>query len=474
MDRIWQWAWDRYGPRGIPGRSWVRFSCQSPSGCSGLCSIVAFKGSRSLPREAAAVAPGAAIVAGCPTSSRASAGIRLIEQWGRSNVDRATTGRHLSCSRQITIPQSLAGRHLPCRAGGRQWGRLPERAGGCCPICRHGAPGTGSNPVDVCTAFQKVPAASSALTVDTAMGDSLPARRRSRSPRSNNLRLRWRSPSAFWPVRCWHHRAGSMMPADVRCRSQAAATLRGCRSIGWTLLQLRYNRFAARPTMNSCRTTITRPSSRTTTCGALSASFNRMQAGWPSGDDSTPPSAPTSIRPWQRSFSSGRRCVHRRTPRSDSHVHRHPRLHPYAEAHTAEDTVARLNACSRSWCPPSSRPGARQQSSSATALWRSSGTQRPPDHADAAVKTAVVIDRLVPSDSVRSSNRHRHQHRGGDRRNHRRGRQTRVHPHRGHRQRGRPRRTAHQDHRGYHPCSPSSARRFCQPTTGTTTEERTR
>ena len=33
--------------------------------------------------------------------------------------------------------------------------------------------------------------------------------------------------------------------------------------------------------------------------GVLSASFNRMQAGWPSGDDSTQPSAPMSIPHWR-------------------------------------------------------------------------------------------------------------------------------------------------------------------------------
>ena len=184
--------------------------------------------------------------------------------------------------------------------------------------------------------------------------------------------------------------------------------------------------------------------------GALAASFNRMQAGLAErqrlqaafGTYVDPTLAARLLEQGDDVFTGERREVTVMFVDVRDFT-------PFAEANTAEDTVARLNALFEIVVPAVVDAGGHVNKflgDGALAVFGAPNDLA--DHANAAVSAAVLIHRLVGERfGGDASDRHRHQHRCGDRRHHRRWRQARIHPDRRHRQRRRPRRAANQDDR---------------------------
>src|SRR6185312_10072472 len=90
MDRIWQWAWDRHGPR----YSWAMFALSfifsMPIYVVPAFLVVAFEGSEQY-LEAAAVAVIAELAVVYTMVLPTFGGLRLAEQWAAGeNVDRAS------------------------------------------------------------------------------------------------------------------------------------------------------------------------------------------------------------------------------------------------------------------------------------------------------------------------------------------------------------------------------------------------
>ena len=133
---------------------------------------------------------------------------------------------------------------------------------------------------------------------------------------------------------------------------------------------------------------------------------------------------------------------------------------PFAESHTAEDTVSHLNALFEIVVPAVLDAGGHVNKYLGDGALAVFGAPNTLDrHADAAVTAAVRISRLV-------AKRFKGELRigigintgQGDRRHHRRGRQARVHPHRRRRQRRRAHRAAHEDDGRHHPADPGHPR----------------
>ena len=133
----------------------------------------------------------------------------------------------------------------------------------------------------------------------------------------------------------------------------------------------------------------------------------------------------------------------------------------FAEANTAEDTVARLNALFEIVVPAVvDADGHVNKFLGDGALAVFGAPNDLANHADAAVAAAVLIHRLVAERFGRELRIGIGINTGlSDRRNHRRWKPSRVHPHRRCHQRRRPRRTTHQNHRQHDPSHQAVRRR---------------
>ena len=165
--------------------------------------------------------------------------------------------------------------------------------------------------------------------------------------------------------------------------------------------------------------------------GALAASFNRMQAGLAErqrlqaafGTYVDPALAARLLEQGDDVFTGERREVTVMFVDIRDFT-------PFAEANTAEDTVARLNALFEIVVPAVVDAGGHVNKflgDGALAVFGAPNDLA--DHADAAVSAAVLI-RPPGRRAIRrrAADRDRDQHRRGDRRDHRRRRQARVHP----------------------------------------------
>src|SRR5689334_863241 len=88
MDRIWQWAWDRYGPR----YSWAMIALGVQQWFLVYlimsCAVVAFEGSDHYV-EAAAVTAVAVVVLGALLAPPGLGPLRLVERWAADDgIDR--------------------------------------------------------------------------------------------------------------------------------------------------------------------------------------------------------------------------------------------------------------------------------------------------------------------------------------------------------------------------------------------------
>ena len=216
MDRIWQWAWDRYGAR----YSWAICGVLLPRCCwSTSCGRFSSSLSKESDRYvAAAVVTGIAVPVMAYVSFFPASRSSVVRSGGRP-ATRSTaggTGGHVHLDRERRIPSdrvpACVGRTVDgrCRRdrGGDRVAAGPVRDPGCRIGNRRRAVGVHSF---VEGALRPVRAA---IAGDTGIGDSLPRSRPTFAAWSNCpcSRSRSFSPSS---ARCW--RPCSIGPARSRC-----------------------------------------------------------------------------------------------------------------------------------------------------------------------------------------------------------------------------------------------------------------
>ena len=405
MDRIWQWAWNRYAPR----YSWAvygfAFLVSLPVFLLLTLPIVAFeKSDRYL--AAAVLTVAAIVVAEAQSAVTIRREMRLIEQWAAGqNVDRATTleGTYL-CSRLVS--SQLVWRDAICLAvlavavgaiaGASGW-RLVQYA------VIGAVFGTGEQLIAGHSISESVfRPARLALTADTAIGDSLPRSHPTFASRSNTSMVAVAFSFAL---------AGAMLAIIVSRFNDApviAAVIAGVLAASFAVpisvglgfsTSLQPIRDLARGAERVAAGDYNQrlPVVQDDDLGALAASFNRMQAGLAErrrlhaafGTYVDPALAAKLLEQGDDVFTGERREVTVMFIDIRDFT-------PYAEAHSAEDTLARLNALFEIVVPAVVEAGGHVNKFLGDGALAVFGAPNDlPDHADAAVRTAVVIDRLV-------------------------------------------------------------------------------
>jgi class 3 adenylate cyclase len=406
MDRIWQWAWDRYGPR----YSWAVYAIYLPSALlvfpvwSFL--IVALEHSDHYV-EAAAVAlvgvPVFAYVIGLPGLLRSS---RLVEQWAAGhNVDRA---RALDATYAWT--RGAVVRTVASHAG---WYSLLSVVVGMIAgatglrVIQYGILGAVTGAAVGLTAARSLAEAAVrparlAIAGDTGIGDSLPRSRPTFAAWTNVFMLA--AVFAFTVVGAMlaaifgHAREEPVLFIVIAC----ALTL-GC-GVPITVVlafapSLRPIRDLAEGTERVASGDYSQrlPVVQDDDLGALAASFNRMQAGLAErqrlqaafGTYVDPGLAARLLEQGDDVFTGERREVTVMFVDIRDFT-------PFAEANTAEDTVARLNALFEIVVPAVVDAEGHVNKflgDGALAVFGAPNTLA--DHADAAVRAAVLIQRRV-------------------------------------------------------------------------------
>ena len=471
MDRLWQWVWDRYGPR----YSWALYALMVPLSIPVYLLwsflIVAVEKSGAYV-EAAAVTVVAATVLLWVAVFPGSRERRVVERWAAGQeADRAKAlaatyawTRKLGV-RTVTVNAVLAG-VLSAVVGaiaGATGSRLVQY------VILGVVVGTALGLIAVHTLPQRlVRPARVAIAGDSAIGDSLPRSHPTFATWSNVLMLAVIFAFAVY---------GAMVAAALD-RAPKEPVVFGVIGLGLLLgvgvpitvgvlfspsLQPIRDLAQATERVTAGDYSQRLPVVQDDDLGALAASFNRMQAGLTErqrlqaafGTYVDPVLAARLLEQGDDVFTGERREVTVMFVDVRDFT-------PFAEANTAEDTVSRLNALFEIVVPAVVDAGGHVNKflgDGALAVFGAPNDLA--DHADAAV-SGRRADSASRRRAIRrgASHRHRHQHRGGDRRNHRRRRQTRVHPHRRHRQRRRPRRATHQNHRRRDPSHPAVRRRL--------------
>ncbi|OBK73620.1 adenylate/guanylate cyclase domain-containing protein [Mycobacterium sp. 1274761.0] len=405
MDRIWQWAWDRYGAR----YSWViyaiTFSVMLPQYVLTAFVVVAFESSGRYV-EAAAVTVAAVLVVAYAMILPGLGGSRLAEQWAASReVDpanalnatytysRTTVVRGVACNAVfaamlLVVVGAIAG------AGGSR-------------LVQFGIMGAATGTVLMLIGFHSfiegaMRPVRAALAGDTGLGDSL--------PRSRPTFAAWSSVTMVAVAGAFAV-AGAWLDAVIdRGRENPVLSI----VIGCTLAlffavpitvgavfspSLRPIRDLAEGTERVAAGDYSRrlPVVQDDDLGALAASFNRMQAGLAErqrlqaafGTYVDPALAARLLEQGDHVFTGERREVTVMFVDIRDFT-------PFAEAHTAEDTVARLNALFEIVVPAVVDAGGHVNKflgDGALAVFGAPNDVA--DHADAAVAAAVEIQRIV-------------------------------------------------------------------------------
>jgi class 3 adenylate cyclase len=405
MDRIWQWAWDRYGTR----YSWACFAVTLivtlPVYLVWSFTVVAFQKSDCYV-EAAAVTVAATLLMYCLVMLPGLGGIRLVEQWAAGQeVDPARalestyTFARRAAARAVgvnTVWTALLLGGVGAIAGASE-SRLVQYAilGGVIGVALqligvHSYVEGGLRPARV------------SIAGDTGIGDSL--------PRSRPTFAAWSKISVL-AVAFANATAGAMLAA-VFSRAIDAPVLSiviGCvLAIGFAVPITVGAIFA--PSLQPIRD-LAEGTERVTAgdysqrlpvvqdddLGALAASFNRMQAGLAErqrlqaafGTYVDPALAARLLQQGDDVFTGERREVTVMFVDIRDFT-------PFAEANTAEDTVARLNALFEIVVPAVVEAGGHVNKflgDGALAVFGAPNDLA--DHADAAVSAAVLIYRLV-------------------------------------------------------------------------------
>ena len=404
MDRIWQWAWDRYGAR----YSWALAAIWFPIPvCIYLIpafGVVALEESGHY-IEAAAVTVVAVLVCGYVTALPGRRVFRLIERWAaghevdraraleatytwaRGMVARVMVGNAVMGALVLVLVGAIAG------AGASrlvQYGMLGAALGAVIPLPGvHSLIEAGLRPARV------------AIAGDTGIGDSL--------PRSRPTFATWTNISML-AVAFAYAVAGAMLAAAFDRASEAPVLFLviGCAALvfavpitvgGVFAPSLRPIRDLAEGTERVAAGDYSRrlPVVQDDDLGALAASFNRMQAGLAErqrlqaafGTYVDPNLAARLLEQGDDVFTGERREVTVMFVDIRDFT-------PFAEANTAEDTVARLNALFEIVVPAVVDAGGHVNKflgDGALAVFGAPNDLA--DHADAAVSSAVAIHRLV-------------------------------------------------------------------------------
>ncbi len=380
MDRIWQWAWDRYGTRYSWAICAVMFALFLPSFVMLSFIVVALEKSDRY-FEAAAVTvvalPVLVYVYFLPGQGR----LDLVDQWAaRRDVDRTC-----ALDATYTWARGALSRGL---VGVVVWGALLFVGVGAIAgatewrLVQYGILGAflaaAAHLIGVHSFVEgAVRPARAAIAGDTGIGDLL--------PRSQPTFAAWSRISVLG-VAFGFAVGASLLGAAFNQVSEnpALAVVIGCVAICFAVPitvgagfapSLRPIRDLAEATKRVAAGDYSRrlPVVQDDDLGALAASFNRMQAGLAErqrlqaafGTYVDPGLAARLLEQGDDVFTGERREVTVMFVDIRDFT-------PFAEANTAEDTVARSTRCSRSWCLPSSTPVGMSISSSATAPWRCS------------------------------------------------------------------------------------------------------
>jgi adenylate cyclase len=404
MDRIWQWAWDRYGAR----YSWVIYAVS----VSELLSvylvlsflIVAFERSDRYV-EAAAVTVGTVLVMVYVTNLPGLGGSRLVERWAAGRkVDRARALDATYAWTRTVGPRAVGANAVFIALLFLLVGGIAGATGS--RLVQYAILGAASGITVVLIAVHSYPEAALrpariALAGDTAMGDTLPRSRPTFAAWSNLTVLA--AAFAFAVL-------GAMLAVLDRVReAPVLVVVIGCGLVLFLAVPLTVGASFS-PSLQPLRDLAEGtervasgdysqrlPVVQDDDLGALAASFNRMQAGLAErqrlhaafGTYVDPALAARLLEQGDDVFTGERREVTVMFVDVRDFT-------PFAEANTAEDTVARLNALFEIVVPAVVDAGGHVNKflgDGALAVFGAPNDLA--DHADAAVTAAVLIQRLV-------------------------------------------------------------------------------
>lgn len=403
MDRIWQWAWDRYGPR----YSWalvpVGFAVAFPIYLMLSIVIVAVENSgRYFAAAVAAAVAALVIMYGMALPGRGA--WRLVERWAAGEhvdaaaVMKATYLWSRAGQARALVVVAVCGALFAVAVGviaGASVPRLAQYGVLGCVV------GLGSHLIGVHTVAESVmrPVRIS-LAGDTAIGDSL--------PRPHPTFATWSNVSMLAAALSFTV-LGAMLTTVLASQEPLAWVLTGCAAalvfgvpitVGTAFApSLRPIRDLSEGTERVAAGDYSRrlPVVQDDDLGALAASFNRMQAGLAErqrlqaafGTYVDPTLAARLLEQGDEVFTGERREV------SVMFVDVRD-FTPFAEANTAEDTVSRLNALFDVVVPAVVDAGGHVNKflgDGALAVFGAPNDLA--SHADAAVNAAAEIDRLV-------------------------------------------------------------------------------
>jgi adenylate cyclase len=404
MDRIWQWAWNRYGARYMWVSYAIGFALTLPVYLLLTLLIAAFEKSGHYV-EVTAVTAGAALLFECMMASPRRR-MRLAEQWAAGQeIDRATALEGTYSYARRLSSQMAWGTGVWAAVLSVVVGAVAGATG--LRLVQYGilgaVYGTGVNLI----AFHNIVEAALrparvALAGDTGIGDSLPRSRPTFATRSN---------VSVVAVAFTFALGGAMLAAVFNQTSEIpvlAVVIGGALALGFAVQisvalgfspSLQPIRDLAAGTQRvatgdySQRVSVVQDDD----LGALAASFNRMQAGLAErqrlqaafGTYVDPALAARLLEQGDDVFTGERRQVTVMFVDIRDFT-------PFAEANTAEDTVARLNALFEIVVPAVVDAGGHVNKflgDGALAVFGAPNDLA--EHADAAVNAAVLIHRMV-------------------------------------------------------------------------------
>ncbi len=405
MDRIWQWAWDRYGAR----YSWAVWAITVlavlPPYLVMSFLLLSFEGSGRYV-EAVAVTVAAVLVICCSLVPPGGEQFRLAEGWAAGDeVDRATALEDTYIYARRAIVRCVAGFVVGSVAMSVVVGAIAGATSS--RLVQYGFVGASTG---FCVSligvhsFLEVAArpARVALASDTAIGDAL--------PRSRPTFAEWSNITVF-AIAFGFATAGALAAAVLNRTSEVpvlcvvigcafAIGMAGPITIGAMFspsLQPIHDLAEGTERVASGDYSQRLPVVQDDDLGALAASFNRMQAGLAErqrlqaafGTYVDPALASRLLEQGDDVFTGERREVTVMFIDIRDFT-------PYAEANTAEDTVARLNALFEIVVPAVVDAGGHVNKflgDGALAVFGAPNDLA--DHADAALSVAVLIHRLV-------------------------------------------------------------------------------
>ena len=404
MDRIWQWAWDRYGARYSWALCAVAFALLLPAYLMLSFIVVAYENSDRYVEAAAATVvalPLLVYVYFLPGLGQ----LHLVEQWAAGHdVDRTSAMDATYVTSRGAVARGLGGNIVGLALlfvvvsaiAGATWSRLVQY--GILGACW----GAAAQLIGVHSMVEAaLRPARVAIAGDTGIGDSL--------PRSRPTFAAWSNISML-AVAFGFSIGAALLGAAFNQVSEkpVLAVVIGCVAIGFAVPitvgfgfapSLRPIRDLAEGTKRVAAGDYSQrlPVVQDDDLGALAASFNRMQAGLAErqrlqaafGTYVDPALAARLLEQGDDVFTGERREVTVMFVDVRDFT-------PFAEANTAEDTVARLNALFEIVVPAVVDAGGHVNKFLGDGAMAVFGAPNDlVDHADAAIAAAVLIHRLV-------------------------------------------------------------------------------